>query len=200
MPSLHVFMARLGTRIFSRQAALRSTSLAAMPFCHLRLVEIKPKNHSYLWKSDLYPLILIGICFLARHVLGAARVRENWFSGLTKHVPTLTRAGLSGNTFVCGNFSPPRVPSTGSLGREECHGARIEPRAPGERAYSCERRGGNVAWFSRSGRFRSQVSGPRRRRVRRCIDPALLTGTAWVVGRARRPCGGESSQPPGSRQ
>ena len=60
--------------IFSRQAALRSTSLAAMPFCHLRLVEIKPKNHSYLWKSDLYPLILIGICFLARHVLGAARV------------------------------------------------------------------------------------------------------------------------------
>ena len=26
-----------------------------MPFCHLRLVEIKPKNESYLWKSELYP-------------------------------------------------------------------------------------------------------------------------------------------------
>src|SRR5690242_4153882 len=26
-----------------------------MPFCHLRLVEVKPKNDSYLWKSTLYP-------------------------------------------------------------------------------------------------------------------------------------------------
>ena len=26
-----------------------------MPFCHLRLVETKPKNDSYLWKSELYP-------------------------------------------------------------------------------------------------------------------------------------------------
>jgi DNA-binding transcriptional regulator YiaG len=25
-----------------------------MPFCQLRLVETKPKNDSYLWKSDLY--------------------------------------------------------------------------------------------------------------------------------------------------
>jgi DNA-binding transcriptional regulator YiaG len=26
-----------------------------MPFCHLRLVESKPKNDSYLWKTDQYP-------------------------------------------------------------------------------------------------------------------------------------------------
>jgi DNA-binding transcriptional regulator YiaG len=26
-----------------------------MPFCHLRLIQRKPKNDSYLWKSDLYP-------------------------------------------------------------------------------------------------------------------------------------------------
>jgi DNA-binding transcriptional regulator YiaG len=26
-----------------------------MPLCHLRLVEVKPKNDSYLWKSTLYP-------------------------------------------------------------------------------------------------------------------------------------------------
>jgi len=26
-----------------------------MPFGHLRLVENKPKNDSYLWKSELYP-------------------------------------------------------------------------------------------------------------------------------------------------
>jgi len=40
----------------SAKPALRSTSLAAMPFCHLRLVEVKPKNDSYLWKSELYPV------------------------------------------------------------------------------------------------------------------------------------------------
>ena len=26
-----------------------------MPFCHLRLVQTKPKNDSYLWKPDRYP-------------------------------------------------------------------------------------------------------------------------------------------------
>jgi len=26
-----------------------------MPFYHLRLVQTKPKNDSYLWKSDRYP-------------------------------------------------------------------------------------------------------------------------------------------------
>jgi DNA-binding transcriptional regulator YiaG len=26
-----------------------------MPFCHLRLIQTKPKNDSYLWKSDRYP-------------------------------------------------------------------------------------------------------------------------------------------------
>jgi DNA-binding transcriptional regulator YiaG len=26
-----------------------------MPFCHLRLIQRKPKNDSYLWKSDHYP-------------------------------------------------------------------------------------------------------------------------------------------------
>src|SRR5205809_1022048 len=26
-----------------------------MPFCHLSLIEIKPKNDNYLWKSDRYP-------------------------------------------------------------------------------------------------------------------------------------------------
>jgi DNA-binding transcriptional regulator YiaG len=26
-----------------------------MPFCHLRLVQSKPKNDSYLWKTSLYP-------------------------------------------------------------------------------------------------------------------------------------------------
>ena len=26
-----------------------------MPFCHLRLIQRKPRNDSYLWKSDRYP-------------------------------------------------------------------------------------------------------------------------------------------------
>ena len=26
-----------------------------MPFCHLRLIQRKPKNDSYLWKPDHYP-------------------------------------------------------------------------------------------------------------------------------------------------
>jgi len=26
-----------------------------MPFCHLRLIQSKPKNDSYLWKSEQYP-------------------------------------------------------------------------------------------------------------------------------------------------
>jgi DNA-binding transcriptional regulator YiaG len=26
-----------------------------MPFCHLRLIQSKPKNDSCLWKSELYP-------------------------------------------------------------------------------------------------------------------------------------------------
>jgi DNA-binding transcriptional regulator YiaG len=26
-----------------------------MPFCHLRLIQSKPKNDSYLWKADHYP-------------------------------------------------------------------------------------------------------------------------------------------------
>src|SRR5262249_29104550 len=38
-----------------RRAVPRSTALAAMPFCHLRLIEAKPKNDSYLWKPDHYP-------------------------------------------------------------------------------------------------------------------------------------------------
>jgi DNA-binding transcriptional regulator YiaG len=29
--------------------------LAAMPFCHLKLVACKPKNNSYLWKASHYP-------------------------------------------------------------------------------------------------------------------------------------------------
>jgi len=67
-----------------------------------------------------------------------ARVRENWFSGLTKHVPTLTRAGLSGNNFVCGDSGPPRWPPTANLGREECRGAGIKPRARAECRHSLE--------------------------------------------------------------
>jgi DNA-binding transcriptional regulator YiaG len=26
-----------------------------MPFCHLKLIQAKPKNDSYLWKPNLYP-------------------------------------------------------------------------------------------------------------------------------------------------
>ena len=26
-----------------------------MPFCHLRLIQSKPKNDSYLWKNQFYP-------------------------------------------------------------------------------------------------------------------------------------------------
>jgi len=26
-----------------------------MPFCHLRLVEVKPENDGYLWKANRYP-------------------------------------------------------------------------------------------------------------------------------------------------
>jgi DNA-binding transcriptional regulator YiaG len=29
--------------------------LAALPFCHRRLVQKKPKNNSYLWKAGVYP-------------------------------------------------------------------------------------------------------------------------------------------------
>ena len=34
-------------------------------------------------------------------VLDAARVRENWFSGLTKDGPPLSGAGLGVNAFIC---------------------------------------------------------------------------------------------------
>src|SRR5882724_5381957 len=38
-----------------RMSAPRWRAWVAMPFCHLRLVESKPENDSYLWKSDQYP-------------------------------------------------------------------------------------------------------------------------------------------------
>ena len=41
--------------LYYRLATPRRWQLAAMPFCHLRFIQSKPKNDSHLWKSDHYP-------------------------------------------------------------------------------------------------------------------------------------------------
>jgi hypothetical protein len=74
-------------------------------------------------------------------------VRENWFSGLTKHVPTLTRAGLSGNNFACGDTGPGGLQPP-ILGAKSVAGQESSPeRAPNGRTPPSSR-GGNVAWFN----------------------------------------------------
>ena len=57
-----------------------------------------------------------------------------------------------------------------------------------------------VAWLSRSGRFRSQASGPHRYTVRRCMAPAPLADGGGAADRARRRGGGGTSRRPGGRQ
>ncbi len=123
--------------------------------------------------------------------------------GLTKHVASLARAGCGFNTFcsLCSReFSPTLGVWPAGFGGAACGGAGIEPGPPGARAHPAPSRLDDAAFFSRSGRFRSQGSGPRRHRVRRCRDPAPLTGAVWAAGHARRRGAGELSQPPARHQ
>ena len=60
--------------------------------------------------------------------------------------------------------------------------AEIGPEQHRNWAESTVNRQKEAAWFSRSGHSRSRASGPRRRRVRRCMGPAALMEAAWAAG------------------
>jgi len=145
-----------------------------------------------------------AIITFARHVLGAARVRENWFSGLTKHSPALSGAGLGANAFTCiylRQLLPARELPTASLWRGGCRGTGMEPRRPAARAHPTPSRLNDAAFFSRSVRSRSRASGARRRRARRYRGPKSLQAGGWrLEDHARRRGGGGSSRSPVGRQ
>ncbi len=44
-----------GSRVDVAPSNPASEAVDSDAFCHLRLVQTKPKEDSYLWKSDLYP-------------------------------------------------------------------------------------------------------------------------------------------------
>ena len=73
------------------------------------------------------------LLFARPYVLGAARVRENWFSGSPSIARPYQGQARASTPLFAAIFARARVSPAG-FGREECRGAGVEPRPPSPRA------------------------------------------------------------------
>ena len=102
------------------------------------------------------------LLFACPPALNAARVRENWFTGLTKLSSTFSGARLGVNASICihlRQFLPAREFPTASLGREERRGTGMERKGPVHGRIPPPSRLNDAAFPSRSARSRSRAAG-----------------------------------------